>query len=142
MNNFDDPTAAPAWTWRGAPAKGVPLPPDQRPPPAQQSYEDWFPIAVERIGGPIMLISGAADTGLAGTSAVRGCRAAMDRLDRFGFAYRHQHLSYRDAGHDIAGPPPYAGAAVGGGTPAGNDAAIADSWPRAIAFLRDITLHS
>lgn len=138
-NNFDDPTAAAAWTWRGADVAGVPLPPDMRPPLPKQHFEDWFGIAVERIKGPIMLISGDADTGLAGTTANRSCDYAMHRLDLTHSPIRREHLHYPNAGHDIAGPLPYAGKAVGGGTIAGNTAAIADSWPRSIAFLRSLS---
>jgi dienelactone hydrolase len=136
-NNFDDPTAAAAWTWRGAPVVGEPLPRSMMEDPAHQSFEDLFGIAVERIKGPIMLVSGEADTGLAGTTATYGCNKAMRRLAQYRFAYRHEHLSYPDAGHDIAGPPPFTGPVEEGGTLAGNAAAVADSWPRSLAFLRD-----
>lgn len=136
-NAFDAPDAVAAFTWRGQDVVGSPLPPAQRPAPDRQGYEDWFGTPVERIAGPILLVSGQADTGLGGTTAERGCAYAMHRLALAGFPYRHSHLSYPDAGHDIGGPPPYAGTAVGGGTPAGNAAAIADSWPRSLAFLRE-----
>jgi dienelactone hydrolase len=139
-NNIIDPTARPAWLWRGAPAQGVALQPAQFSDPVHPSNEDWQDIAVERIRGPIMLVSGAADTGLAGTTATSGCDQAMRRLELFGVKYPHEHLDYPDAGHDIAEPPPYAGTAEGGGTPAGNAAAIADSWPRSLAFLRRAAL--
>ena len=139
QNSFNDPSAGPAWTWRGEPVVGVPLPPEMRPPMAEQHYEDWFGIPVERIKGPIMLISGDADTGLAGTTSNRSCSYAMHRLDLLHSPIRRVHLNYPDAGHDIAGPPPYAGKADGGGTIAGNTAAVADSWPRALNFLRSLT---
>jgi dienelactone hydrolase len=138
-NNFDDPTAAAAWTWRGAPVVGEPLPRAMMANPAHQSFEDLFGIAIERIKGPIMLVSGEADTGLAGTTATYGCNKAMRRLAQYRFAYRHEHLSYADAGHDIAGPPPFTGPVEEGGTLAGNAAAVADSWPHSLAFLRDAT---
>ena len=137
-NNFDDPTAAAAWTWRGADVVGVPLAPEMRPPLAEQHFEDWFGIPVERIKGPIMLISGDADTGLAGTTSNRSCDYAMHRLELMHSSIRRVHLHYPDAGHDIAGPPPYAAKAIGGGTIAGDTAAVADSWPRAIAFLQSL----
>jgi dienelactone hydrolase len=136
-NNFDDPTAAAAWTWRGAPVVGEPLPRAMMEDPAHQSFEDMFGIAVERIKGPIMLVSGEADTGLAGTTATYGCNKAMRRLAQYRFAYRHEHRSYPEAGHDIAGPPPFTGPVEEGGTLAGNAAAVADSWKHSLAFLRD-----
>jgi len=136
-NNFDDPTAVAAWTWRGQPVIGEALPRAMLDDPARQSFEDLFGIAVERINGPIMLISGQADTGLAGTTATSGCDKAVRRLARHHFAHRYEHLSYPDAGHNIAGPPPFTGQADDGGTVDGNRAAIADSWPRSLAFLRE-----
>jgi dienelactone hydrolase len=135
-NNFSDGEAAPAWTYRGAPVAATPLPQDMLVDRAHQTFEDIYGIAVERIRGPILLISGEADTGLAGTTATFGCNAVMRRLDLFDFKYRHEHLSYRDAGHNIAGPPPFRQPPENGGTMEGNIAAVADSWPRSLAFLR------
>jgi len=137
-NNFGDPTAAAAFTWRGEPLDGVPLPEAMRINRTSPSLEDLHGIAVERIAGPIMFVSGSADTGLAGTTADFSCDRAMRRLELFKSPWRHTHDHYPDAGHDIAGPPPYAGQAEGGGTIAGNANAIAASWPRAIDFLRSL----
>jgi dienelactone hydrolase len=139
QNSFDDPTAAPAWMWRGLPVVGETLPPEMRPDLRQQSFEDWFGIAVERIKGPIMLVCGEIDTGIAGTTAIRSATYAMHRLDLLHSRVRRTLLHYPDAGHDIAGPPPYQGGAEGGGTIDGDAAAIIDSWPRAVAFLRSLT---
>jgi dienelactone hydrolase len=135
-NNFNDPTAAPAWTWRGRPVEVAPLPPAMWADPKRWTFEETRGIPVENIRGPIMLVSGGADTGLAGTTARFGCESVMRRLALYRFAYPHLHLTYPDAGHAIAGPPPFEGPAEEGGTPAGNAAAVADSWPRSIAFLR------
>ena len=82
QNNFGDPAVAAAWTWRGQPVEGVPLPAAMRARPDNPSYEDLHGIAVERIAGPVMLVSGAADTGLAGTTATFSCAHAMRRLAR------------------------------------------------------------
>lgn len=136
-NNFDDPTAVAAWTWRGVPMVGEPLPRAMMEDPSHQSFEDIFGIAVERIKGPVMLVSGQADTGLAGTTAAYGCNKAMRRLAQYRFPYRYEHLSYADAGHSIAGPPPFTGPVEDGGTLTGDTAAVADSWPRSLAFLRE-----
>ena len=48
------------------------------------------------------------------------------------------HYSYPEAGHSIAGPPPFTGPVEGGGTLAGDAAAVADSWPRGLGFLKDL----
>ncbi len=135
-NNHTDPMAAAAFTWRGAPAQGSVLPREMWQDRAHPTFEERFGIAVERIRGPIMLVSGAADTGLSGTTASGSCAQAMRRLELLNGAYPRLHLDYPDAGHDIAAPPPYSGTAEGGGTPAGNAAAIAASWPRSLEFLR------
>ncbi|RTL73190.1 MAG: hypothetical protein EKK41_01140 [Hyphomicrobiales bacterium] len=135
-NNFGDPTAEPAFTWQGKAVQGVPLPEEMRADPANPSLEDLHGIPVERIGCPVMLVSGKADTGIAGTTAERGCASVMRRLELFRSSILRVHESYENAGHDIAGPPPYAGPATGGGTPEGNAAAVAASWPRGLAFMR------
>jgi dienelactone hydrolase len=135
-NNFDDPTAAAAWTYRGAPLTGEALPRTMLSDPAHQSFEDIYGIAAERIKGPIMFVSGQADTGLAGTTATFSCNQAMRRLELFGSPYPRLHLSYPDAGHNIAGPPPFAGPVEDGGTLEGDTTAVDDSWPRSLAFLR------
>jgi hypothetical protein len=47
-------------------------------------------------------------------------------------------LRYPNAGHGVFGPPPptaIAALAQFGGTPEGNLAARADSWPKVLAFL-------
>jgi dienelactone hydrolase len=135
-NNFDDPSAAAAWTYRGKPLIGEPLPRAMLQDPAHQSFEDLFGIAVERIKGPVMLVTGLADTGLSGTTATISSSRAMRRLDLFDFPFPHVHYSYPDAGHTIAAPPPFVGPVEAGGSLAGDRAAIADSWPRSLAFLR------
>jgi len=135
-NNFDDPRAAAAWTYRGKPLTGEALPRAMLQDPAHQSFEDLFGIVVERIKGPVMLVSGQADTGLSGTTATFSSEQAMRRLELFKFPYAHVHYSYPDAGHTIAAPPPFIGPVEAGGSLAGDRAAIADSWPRSLAFLR------
>jgi uncharacterized protein len=135
-NNFDDPGIAAAWTYRGKPVAGEPLPRAMLRDPAHRSFEDLFGIAVERIKGPVMLVSGQADTGLSGTTATFSSNHAMRRLDLFNFPYPHVHYIYPDAGHTIAAPPPFVGPVEAGGSLAGDRAAIADSWPRSLAFLR------
>jgi dienelactone hydrolase len=139
QNSFDDPAVAPAWIWHDQGVVGETLPPEMRPELKQQGFEDWFGIAVERIKCPIMMVCGEADTGIAGTTAMRSATYAMHRLDLLHSPIRRTLLHYPRAGHDIAGPPPYQGKADGGGTIAGDAAAVADSWPRSVAFLRSLT---
>lgn len=134
-NNFGDPDAAPAWTRGGLPLEGTPLPAAMRADPDHPTLEDLHGIAVERIAGPVMLVSGAADTGLAGTTASRGCRSVMRRLDLFGVPHRRVHLDFPEAGHDIAEPPPFRGPASEGGGFPGDAAAVARSWPASLDFL-------
>lgn len=94
-------------------------------------------IPVERIRGPVLLISGRRDL-LWPSTAMAGM--VMQRLDAHSFPYRHEHLAYDDAGHGLA--LPYlptttinSGTILLGGTPAATAAANADAWPKALAFL-------
>ena len=137
-NRFGDARAAPAFTWQGRAAEGVPLPVEMRRSTWRPSYDDLYGIAVERIAGPILLFSGADDTGLDGTTAVAGCNAAMRRLDLFKSPVRRAHISYVDAGHAIGEAPPFIGSAEGGGTIAGNAAAQKNAWQQGLEFLRTL----
>lgn len=95
-------------------------------------------IPVERIGGPVLLFSGRADT-LWPSSAMAD--QVIARLDAKHFRYSHRHIAYPDAGHAGAippgeGAPPPTGYNALGGTTEGNAAARADSWIQTLAFLR------
>jgi dienelactone hydrolase len=95
-------------------------------------------IPVERIGGPILLLSGRADS-LWPSSAMAD--QVIARLDARGFRYPHRHIAYPDAGHAGAIPPSEGGPAPSaynslGGTTEGNAAARADSWTQTLAFLK------
>jgi dienelactone hydrolase len=101
-------------------------------------------IPVERIRGPVLLISSEDDR--LWPSPVLA-EQAVTRLRAHGHPYPVTHLRYAGAGHMVgpAGLPatvtsilhPLRGMALAlGGTPAGNAAAAADSWPRVLAFLR------
>jgi len=151
-----------AWTRGGTPLPFVPPPVDGRPPgPAAaapetpleltplflRSLEDRAAveaaaIPVERIRGPVLLVSGEDDR--LWPSPVLA-EIAVARLTAHGRAATH--LRYPKAGHMIGpvGLPatantilhPLRGRALAlGGTPAGNAAAAADSWPRVVRFLR------
>lgn len=101
-------------------------------------------IPVERIQGPILLVSGDDDqlwpSSFMAAEIVRRRSAKKRRFaDRW--------LRYPDAGHEIGEPyfffsdsvlahlPRYSMAL--GGTPAANQAASADAWPKVITFLED-----
>jgi pimeloyl-ACP methyl ester carboxylesterase len=96
-------------------------------------------VPVERINGPVLLVSGEDDRG-AGPAYHR---IAADRLAAHGRP--HEHVVYPGAGHLIAAPP-YAPTTVSttpgpgvtlehGGTPAATAHARADAWRRTLALL-------
>jgi dienelactone hydrolase len=98
-------------------------------------------IAVEDIGGPLLLTSGGHDGAWPSgpmSELIIERRRAHGHTDDV-------HLHYAEAGHQIAAPYTpttiswfvVAGGMIEdlGGTPAGNAAASADSWPRINAFL-------
>jgi dienelactone hydrolase len=95
-------------------------------------------IPVEKIHGPVLLISGKSDQLWPST---RMADAAMARLDAAHFPYAHRHLAYDQAGHAAFGAPlpadsPNLPRLAGlGGTPEGNQAARTDGWPKVLAFL-------
>jgi dienelactone hydrolase len=95
-------------------------------------------IPVEKIKGPILLISGKSDQLWPSTPM---SETVMARLEAKHFAYAHSHLAYDNAGHAAFGPPLAADSpnmsrlASLGGTAAGNQAARADNWPKTLAFL-------
>jgi dienelactone hydrolase len=94
-------------------------------------------IPVEKIEGPVMLISGTDDRLW---PSARLSEMAMGRLEAHDRPYRRRHLRYEGAGHMIA-PPGYEPAAgwTGrfelGGSRRANEFANADSWPRVLNFL-------
>jgi len=138
QDNFGDPNAVAAFTWKSREVEGSALPKEQWLDPAKPSFEELYAIPVERIAGPIMFVTGTADTGIVGTTAEFSSGQAIRRLKLASFAHRYVHYSYPGAGHSIADPPPFAGPLIGGGTVAADMAAVADSWPRSLAFLRTI----
>jgi dienelactone hydrolase len=151
----------PAWTHRGAPLPFMaqpPLPPElaaatrREPVTATLFARYWLTnaaevaqasIPVERIGGPVLLISGRDDQSWPSDEMAR---AVVDRLAAHHHPFPVQHLSYPEAGHGI-GPPysattatttvsPWTGQVMAfGGTAEANARANADSWPRVLTFL-------
>ena len=95
-------------------------------------------IPVEKIKGPVLLISGGRDEWWPSTPM---SEAMIARLDRARFRHKHVHLSYPDAGHGIFGPPATRDPRLPPAAPdspwAMTQAARADSWPKTLAFLKE-----
>jgi pimeloyl-ACP methyl ester carboxylesterase len=105
----------------------------------------WIPV--ERINGPVLLISGKQDA--LWPSAYFG-EQIMERARQQGFPFPIEHFSYDGAGHAIGvgyGPTtvnqsfhPIRRAFIDhGGTAEGLAQARADSWPRVLAFVSQQT---
>lgn len=97
-------------------------------------------IPVEQIAGPVLLVSGQADTLWPSTEMAN---RVEQRLRANNFPHGVTHLAYPGAGHAVFGAPVRADTPglervlSVGGTIDGLVAARADVWPRAIAFLKD-----
>lgn len=101
-------------------------------------------IPVERINGPVLLVSGEADDLWPSTEF---SRLIVERLESHGFDFPVEHLAYPDSGHGIGGGlvPTTINTAFHtirkatistGGTARGRAIARAESWPRVLDFLR------
>lgn len=94
-------------------------------------------IPVEKICGPVLLLSGTDDQLWPSTQMAADVVA---RLDESGFPYRHEHWAYKDCGHGLGLPySPTTGINQGtlllGGTPEGTATANADAWVKVLGFL-------
>ena len=104
-------------------------------------------IPVERIAGPVLLVSGRDDR--AWPSSLYS-RMVVSTLSRHGHRHLVRHLDFDDAGHAINLPfvpttqlsrehpvskVPY----TSGGTPSGNARADDGSWRGVLAFLAEVT---
>jgi uncharacterized protein len=96
-------------------------------------------IPVERINGPILLVSGTDD---AIWPSSMMCEQVVERLREREFAFSFQHFSYDGAGHLLAGPsrlaparPIGAGDMAIGGTESTNAAARDDAWAKVCTFF-------
>jgi dienelactone hydrolase len=87
-------------------------------------------IPVERINGPILLLSGRSDT-LWPSAAMSD--AVMKRLEANGFSPAHEHVAYDDAGHGISAVRDDVSHL--GGTNEGNAKAQLDARRRMLEFL-------
>lgn len=96
-------------------------------------------IPVERIEGPVLLVSGGEDTLWPSTEL---SSRAIGRLERHDHPWPFEHASYPDAGHAIRVPYRFGAndspdeAHRFGGTNRTNAHASADAWYRALRFLR------
>jgi dienelactone hydrolase len=156
------PVDKPAWTFRGEPFPYMPIGAEasvantwtrQGPVALRPAFDEGLRrltvgheavIPVERIDGPVLLISGRDDTMWPSTpmSEIAECRAAAS-----GRPHLVSHLSYDAAGHMCAGVPglpviidarhPLTGVEYSfGGTRSGNARARIDSWPQIVEFLQ------
>jgi dienelactone hydrolase len=111
------------------------------PGPAEELAKAEIPV--ERINGPVLLISGTADRVWPATML---SEIARERLAAHDHTYPYDHLAYEEAGHTL--PVPYWPATVDpfphpltgvivepGGTRATNAAAGAAAWAEVLAFL-------
>lgn len=132
-----------------------------------RTWRDWFvasltavpveaEIAVERINGAVLFISGT-DDGIWPCSEMSDL--AIERMHRHRFSFPVEHARYEGAGHAILVPPYFVGPVENpwpadsyhrpfwmesgspplqmGGTPDGNRLARIDAWPRTVRFLQE-----
>jgi uncharacterized protein len=100
-------------------------------------------IAVEKIDGPLLLISGTEDQMWPST---RLSEMAIERLKAHDHPFPYEHLRYEGAGHMITLPnaePPVSWTSryEVGGTREANEFANADSWTKVLGFLRKHLKH-
>jgi dienelactone hydrolase len=102
-------------------------------------------IAVERIGGPLLMFSGKDDQ--LWPSDIFSARV-MERLERRHFKHPVEHYAYDNAGHQITRPyvptfdvrevrlhPVSKRSIMSGGTPEGQARANQESWGKLLTFL-------
>ena len=151
------------WTYRGKPVPHMPPVPEirrainalrhdtpiRRTPIFQRRLEDTITVAqaaipVERINGPVLLISGHDDQVWPSSFMAEQIIA---RLRRHAFKHAHRHLAYSGAGHSIGRPytsmmdiknerhPITRRVSDTGGSPSGTARASEDSWSKLLEFL-------
>lgn len=145
-----DQTGAPtgsSWTSEGEPLVYAPYDFSRGFVSIFKLYDDSLPLAspeaeipVERIAGPVLMVSGAADSLWPSAEMARRVEA---RLTARGFAHPVTNLVFADAGHAVFGPPVERDAPgleralTVGGTLDGLVDARRQAWPQVLAFLRD-----
>ena len=171
-SDFSDFTQ-PAWLWRGEPLPFVPGKMTfrtgvdffrawvfRRPLRQRAMFERGLrhyrapaaAIEVERLDGPLLLISGGDDQ--LWPSDLYAERVT-DRLRENDHPHEHRHLTYPEAGHFVCFPygvpslppmiamNPYGNLTIDfGGSVAGNAAAAEESWREILAFLRRWTAQA
>jgi len=135
-----------SWSEDGAPLPFVPYEMSNGFTSVFALYDDALPglaaddpaiIPVEDIAGPVLLITGEADTLWPSTTMAD---RVVTRLQAEGFDHDVQHLKYGDAGHGVAVPPSL-GAIFGGpdsyvgGTDEGNAAGRKAMWQELRCFF-------
>jgi len=135
-----------SWTFKGQPLAFVPyvaatpsesLADMYRRSLKQDELVERAAIPVERINGPILLLSGKQDT--TWPSSLMG-DMVVKRLREHAFAFPYEHIAYDDAGHmihtraatNLRGTP----ATRRGGTESGNRIAQDDAERRMLEFFR------
>jgi dienelactone hydrolase len=150
----------PAWTFRGKPVTYITHKPSEevviddpnQPIPLTSAFLEAMEkkeeleaatIPVEKINGPVLLISGEDDQMWPSSLFAR---MAAERLKKKAFKFHYEHLSYPGAGHSIAAPyipltPSHGIHPVDhrdyayGGNPKDQSFANADSWRRVIQLF-------
>jgi dienelactone hydrolase len=100
-------------------------------------------IPVERIKGPVLMISGQDDQMWPSSKLAE---IAMERLREHRHPYSDEHIAYASAGHSMSSPylpraatqsmhPVRKKVYAYGGTPDGNRIAGEDGWARTLDFL-------
>jgi dienelactone hydrolase len=96
-------------------------------------------IPVERINGPILIVSGTDDAIWPSSTM---CEHVIERLRKREFVFPFEHLRYDSAGHLLAGPsrlaparPMVEGGIAVGGNERANAAARDDAWAKACTFF-------
>jgi pimeloyl-ACP methyl ester carboxylesterase len=143
----------PAWTYKGKPLPFIvrPLTVEQRkklkeknPAAERPVFEHYLKdqeavakaaIPVEKIAGPILMITGKDDKLWPGTEMAA---EVMKRLKAKNHRFHSEHLGYEGCGHSISLPLGQPGCTAElGGTPEANSYAAWDSWPKVVKFLQD-----
>ncbi len=128
-----------SWTYQGKPLPFVPHDASQGVDPnnllplhelslSHTEKVEKALIPVEKINGPILLLSGI-DDGM--WPAADMAEAIVDRLKQRQFPHAFEHVKYENAGHTLNE------FFMIGGTSEGNKKARVDSWQQILAFLSD-----
>ena len=120
------PPGGPAWL-----LLGVPLPYVSQFGPDSDVPEALIPV--ERIPGPVLLVSAGRDQVWPSTPMAR---AISERLNRLGHTFGHLLLDYPEAGHGVGFLTPAVRTSKCSTSDA-DERARADAWPKVLAFIDD-----